>query len=792
MTSHKKIYLAIIATINSIGISYADNNALSYLSNAQTDNTPLVCGLKDDSWYLKSGADGVNLPQIESQTMFLQADKISGQNKNSNVAEGHVLGYKESQTLTSDWAIYDQNSDRVTMGDNLVLTRQYDSIKGKWADYYLDLNKGTFVDATAYYSKDNLSAHGQQIDLINKNYLTINDGFMTACNPDDPAWYIKASKMNFDYKDGQGNATNPVMYFESVPIFAAPYMTFPLGQRRSGWLTPNFGGSSTAGTMLSEAYYWNMAPNYDMTITPEVWARQGIMVTDQFRYMSESNTGSIYTEQLPQSWANNGEDVPNYRWYWSLTDAYKPTNNVTMGYNYNQVSDNNYFNDFGNFYSVTDNVNLDQSIYVNYAPTWGQANIKLQNYQTLFPYGTTQTVSIYSQYPVINLNVNPQDIGAGFKAGLTSQYSYFYSPDMQSGDREVFYPSLTYPMQNSWGYVTPKFGYNYTNYNLGVNPGYPGSAGDYQRALPITSIDSGLFFDRPLSISSNSNYSQTFEPRLYYLYIPETNQADLPIFDTSTATYNYNQLFSENRFSGFDRINMANDITLGGTTRFINDTNGLELMNFSLGYRYFITPENNFIYGNDTTEGQLFLPTPNLIAEMNTNWSTNLSTNANFQYDTNYGNIDAYAINMKWNPDEGKVFNLGYSYQYQMPLLFYSYTPGQAYQPDGYENQYAVNVGAQWPIYKNKIYAIGRANYDFTRQMLLNVVGGFEYNGDCYTISAVYEQFIFNYNQTQQNYMLNFSFKGIGNVGSGDPTSDLQQNIPGYMPINQISQNQQY
>ncbi|MEN9946559.1 MAG: hypothetical protein RLZZ293_945, partial [Pseudomonadota bacterium] len=587
----------------------------------------------------------------------------------------------------------------------------------------------------------------------------------------------------------EGTARNAVMYFESVPIFASPYLTFPLGERKSGWLTPSIGGTNTSGFMFAEPYYWNMAPNYDMTITPKFWARQGLMLTDQFRYLTNDNSGIIYTEQVPA--ASGGNDSPNtansYRYYWSLQDTYTPFKNVTMGYDYNTVSDNNYFNDFGNFYSVTDNVNLDRSIYAQYKPDWGLASIKFQNYQTLYPFGYTTTIPIYSSYPAINFNVNEQNLAWGSKWNLVSQYTNFQSPSMQSGQRTILYPSIDYPLKSTWGYVTPKFGYNYSYYNMDDAPNTSGTGGQIERGIAITSVDSGLYFDRPLNLVGN-NLTQTFEPRLYYLYIPAQNQADIPLFDTANASYNVDQLFSENRFSGFDRINMANDITLGGTTRILNDSTGAELMKFSAGYRYFITPENNFLYGNTTQDAQLFLPAPNLIGELTNNWTDLFTTTATIQYDTTYGNIDAWTAGMKFNPDDGKVISLNYTYQYDLPLLFYAYTPGQSFNPVTYSNQYAGNIGIQWPIYNN-IYAVGKTNYDFTLGRWLNILSGVEYNGGCYTVSLVYEQFLFNYNQTQKNYLLNFSFKGIGNVGSGNPTDDLKLNVPGYMPVNQLQQN---
>lgn len=792
MSSKELLYILAIVSISKSNATPAESS-LDFLNNGN-ENTPLVCGYADNQWYQKSGPDFVGLTKVESQTLYVQADDINGQIKGNHIAQGNVVGYKDNQTMFTDWLIYNQEENHVTMGDNIYLTRQYDAIQGKWGDYFLDLDKGTFTEARAYYGKDNLTFTGQEINVQDKQHATIDSGYVTACNPNNPAWYIQADKLNVDYADSTGEATNAVMYFESVPIFASPYLTFPLGQRRSGWLTPNIGGTSTSGAMVSDSYYWNMAPNYDMTITPEVWANQGFMLTDEFRYMTQNNKGSIYTEQLPYSWAAMPPDTPNYRWYWNGTDTYTPFKDFSMGYNFNQVSDPNYFNDFGNFYSVTDNVNLLQNAFMTYKPTWGLASIQVQTFQTLYPYGTQSTIPIYSQYPAVNFNVNPQDMGAGFKWNLLSSYAYYDSPNLQSGQRLVAYPSITYPMQSSWGSVTPKVGFDTVQYNLGVNPASSeaqplASAGSQQLNVPITSLDSSLYFDRPFTLG-NSSMTQTLEPRVYYLYIPAINQANLPVFDTATATYNYNQLFSENQFTGSDRVNAANDITFGGTSRIINDANGNEVMKLNLGYRYFITQESNSLYGTFSQYPQLYLPTPNAIAELTNQWSKQISSNASFQYDTTQGNIDYYNINMKWNPDTGKIINLGYSYQYQMPLLYYNYTPGQSFQPVYYENQYALNLSGQWPIYMNKVYALGRANYDFTRNMLLNLVGGLELNAGCYSVSAVYEQYIFNYNQMQQNYMLNFNFKGIGNVGSGDPSKDLATNISGYQPIYSILQNQ--
>lgn len=773
-------------------INCSDATTLDDLANTGIQNvgSQSMCSVADSQFLQKSGTDLVITPEVNKKSMHLDADKVNGQIKQTSLAQGDVVAYKGEETLFADWVLYDQAKDYATAGDNIYLTRQYDSVQGKWAEYYFDLSNGKFTQARAYYNKENLTFTGDMIDLKDKDNINVTNGFMTACNPDNPAWYLKADQIRADYAASEGYAQNAKFYYESIPIFYSPYLEFPLGQRKSGWLTPQIGGNSITGPMIGEPFYWNMAPNYDMTITPKVWINQGFMITDEFRYKNQDNVGSIYTEQLPANWdATPSVGSPNYRWYYSGMDTYTPTRDWSMGYNYNQVSDVNYFNDFGNFYSVTDNVNLLQNVFMNYKPTWGTTSISVQQYQTLLPYGAPDTVPIYSQYPSLNLNTKPLEMGAGFMWNVGSSYNYFYSPDMQSGQRLNVYPSITYPVQDVWGYVKPKVGYDSTNYQVNQSVQNPQSSGNLGLNVPVASVDGSLYFDKNMSTSKGS-YTQTIEPRLYYLYVPSVNQSNLPIFDTSTATFNFNQLFSENKFVGGDRMNAANDVTLGGAARTINDANGNEITKFNFGYKLFLNQESQYLYGSPEQYAQLYLPQPNAIVEWTNNWTKSLSSFANFQYDTILGNTDFYSVNTKWNPDVGKVINLGYSYQYQLPLLYYNYTPSQNFTPVAYENQYALNISGQWPVYQNKWYLLGRGNYDFTRSMLLNALGGVEYNGGCYTISGVVQQFVYNYNQAQTNYMLNFNFKGIGNIGSGDQSAIIGSNVSGYQSINSMLQNQ--
>lgn len=764
-------------------------NMINHTSQYSTSEY-LACEAMDPYWFEKSSFDFVNIPKFESSSIVIKADNVEAKESSAYLASGNVVVYSEDKTLNANWINYNQKTSKVSGGESIVLTRQYDTIKGKWVNYYLDLDKGIIYDASSLQYQNNMFAKGRQINFLSKKEYQVSDGLFTTCNPKNPAWHVTANQINFNYQNSEGNARGATFYASSIPILYTPFFEFPLGERKSGWLTPEIATSSDTangiGPMIGVPYYWNMAPNYDMTITPRIYAQAGLMVRDEFRYLTNSGNGTIYTEQLPNSWQNG-----KYRYYWSLKDDHFLTDKLSIGYEYNQVSDDNYFVDFGNFYSNVNNINLSRLVYAKYQPKWGVASIKLQGYQTLQPSNLPYKVpSIYIFKPQINLNTNPLDINnTPLKFNLVSQYTNFSddSNTLQRAQRTVIYPSLTMPLTSSWGFITPKIGEHFTNYELEPFSTVSPKSRTINRKVLITSLDTGLNFERYLELPGNVNFTQTLEPRIYYLYIPQVNQAAIPLFDTAGASNSINQLFSENRFVGFDRINMANDLTIGANSKLISDK-GMEIYNWGIGYRYYFVPEDYVSYGNYNQFPQLYLPSPNLITELTNNWTHDFSSDITFQYTTIFNQVDAYALQLRYHPETFKMLNLRYSYQYNQPLLYYSWIPGEPFPPAEYENQYAIDVSGEWPLWSNKWLINGRANFDFTRSKWLNIITGLEYNGGCWSVSALRQSYLTNLVQPTTIYAIQLQLGGIGTVlgVNGDPISILNSNIPGYYPIGVI------
>lgn len=796
----------IIVNINNSQIQDSNHQGLGVLINNKSESSltffssnveknSVVCGIQNYNWYDQYGPDIVKAIPIKPKDVIIQADQITGIIGGEHYAAGNVVGYDSNTTIISDWLLYDQQKSHAT-ASNVVLTRQYDTIQGKWVDYYLDLHKGMIKNATVLENKSSLYAYADQINVYNKEHVGLESVVITSCNIKDPEWHIAANRASFDYQNSMGNARNMKFYVNSVPIMALPYFSFPLGKRKSGFLIPVFTGSNNTGFGVGVPYYWNIAPNYDFTFTPMFYSKSGILMSGQFRYLTENSSGELYTGQSPLHWNNKG-----YRYYYHLNNVTKLGSDLMVGYEFNQVSDSNYFVDYGDLNSVVNQINLPQRAYANYNPDWGSIGLQVQRFQTLIPSVVNQQVQpIYSMLPQLTLRVNPYKIGnIPLHLNLASQYSNFQggetlqgtvlttgSNSFQNGQRIVIYPSLFMPLQNSWGFLNPKIGYNYTNYQLAPFVAAQSGLRTIERSVPTASIDTGLLFDRTATLFG-SEYVQTLEPRVYYLYTPQVNQANIPLFDTAPVTYNLNQLFSENRFSGFDRINSANDLTLGLSSSLIDNNTGIQRANWGVGFRQYLTPQNNAIYGTESQFPALYQPQPNLITQLSNNWGYNFSTNISAQYSTVFNNIDQYSFQLQYKPDQFKVLNAKFNYQYAQPILFYAYTPGQIYNAATYENQHALDISGQWPLFSNRWMIEGRLNYDFTSNKLMNALMGIAYNGGCWGVHLVFEKYITNINQYTDAQYLMFQLKGLGDVGyMGDPTQELQNNIPGYTPFTSV------
>ncbi|MFM2435218.1 MAG: Organic solvent tolerance protein, partial [Pseudomonadota bacterium] len=356
------------------------------------------------------------------------------------------------------------------------------------------------------------------------------DASYTTCKVGVEDWYLKSKELNLNGYSESGTAKNGYVEFKGVPILYSPYIAFSYGgQRKSGFLAPSYGSTSLSGFEFSIPYYWNISPNRDATITMRELSKRGVQLQGQFRYLEEKYSGIANLEYLPSD-----NQTGNNRYYTNLKHQQSLGNGWSTGYAFEKTSDNLYFSELSTRITSTSRVLLPQQFNVDYANENWRFNGIAQKFQTLdgvsYPYERLPQLTLTGSkyYGDIKANLYTQLVA------FNTNSSNINAASLATGTRLTAYPSISESFNRPYGYITPKFGVHMTSYSLNNDPN---NLGSQQRAVPILSLDSGLYFDREFKVA-NRGYSQTLEPRLFYVYIPNTDQSNIPVFDSGVIDLN--------------------------------------------------------------------------------------------------------------------------------------------------------------------------------------------------------------------------------------------------------------
>ncbi|MDP3088258.1 MAG: LPS-assembly protein LptD [Methylotenera sp.] len=580
----------------------------------------------------------------------------------------------------------------------------------------------------------------------------LKDARFTTCAADVNDWYIKAGELELDNYTNTGAAKNAYIEFKGVPLIYSPWMSFSFNnQRKSGLLAPTYGTTSRSGFELTTPFYWNMSPNMDATLATRVLSKRGVQLQGEFRYLEDKFSGINNLEYLPNDNQNNQD-----RFYANLKHQHNLGKGWSAGYSLEKVSDDEYFADLSTRIVTTSRINLPQQFNIDYADETWRFNALAQKFQTLdnlsFP---------YERLPQMTLSGNKYfgDVNTNLYTQLVAFDTNKNAPSIATGSRFTLYPSISYPLYRSFGYMTPKVGVHHTTYSLNNNVNNQNS---FDRTLPIASLDGGLFFDRDFKISDRA-YSQTIEPRLFYVYIPDAEQSTIPVFDTSESDLNFSTLFNENQFAGNDRINNANQLSLSLTTRLIESDSGIQRLSASIGQRYYFTDQKVALPGAPLRTGN----SSDIIAGLSTNLKTRWNVDAFWQYNTDDASAVRTTVTSRYRPEPGKTLNLSYSYRRDLT--------GNVINAG--INQF--DISGQWPLGQGW-YGIGRVNYSLREGQLVETLAGLEYDAGCWQTRTVMQRV--STATAEANYALFFQLElgGLASIGA-NPLTVIQRNIPGYV-----------
>lgn len=681
----------------------------------------------------------------EPEPMFLEADRVQGHQDRELEAEGKVRLRQRGEAIFAEYLYYAFPEQELTATGKVRLERHGDVVTGTKLVYNMQTETGHVESPTYNFQGYRARGDARRLEMQSRDRFLIEKATYTNCDVGDDDWYIRVNHLDLDRQTDVGVARDATVVFKGVPILYSPYLDFSLsGRRKSGLLAPTIGSTGQSGFEYTQPYYWNIAPNRDMTIAPRLMARRGVLLNTEGRYLEPNLSGEAHVEYLPDDRQTN-ESRYGYSWQHHQAFGYGFSGDLDL----QGVSDDAYFTDLSDRISATSQTNLRRQGILFYDGDWWNASARVQKFQTLQD-PLDPLVPPYARLPQLTLNANRQATRM-VDLGMYGEYVNFDHPTLLNGQRQILYPSVAFPLQNSYFYVTPKLGFHSTTYSF--EDGRP----DETRELPIYSIDSAVTFERQTQFRGR-DFIQTLEPRLYYVYIPFRRQDHLPNFDTALADFNLAQIFTENQFTGGDRINDANQLTAAVTSRFIDPTDGDEELRFTVGQRFYFKEQQVTL--NDSSprnfdRSDLLFGATGRIAN---HWYSDLG----MQYSTNENRVERSNAALRYQPEIGKLLNLGYRFT-----------------RDTLEQ---VDISTQWPI-RGRWMGIARWNYSLQDTRLLEGLAGVEYNAGCWTARFVMHRFVSATQEYVNAMFLQLELNGVSRIGS-NPLDVMRQNIPGYVKTN--------
>ncbi len=674
----------------------------------------------------------------EDDELRIDADRSETQLGGLTVLEGNVQLRQRGRYLRGDQAEIDQISNHISMNGNIRYREPGLLLTGDHAQTNATSGETLVSNASYVLHEQALRGNADQIIRLEDERVRLEQSTFTLCPPGDNSWHIASGEIELDPEKGFGTAKNATLQIADTPVLYLPYMTFPIDDRRlSGFLYPSIGYSDSDGFELSTPYYFNLAPNYDDTLTPRYFSKRGLLLENEFRHLNSYGSQSLSTGILFDD-DQTGKD----RWLASVkhTGGTGPWNTRV---DYNAVSDDDYFDDLGASLKVSRQDHLDRLASTSYSAEGWSASLTAHTYQTI----DLDSNSPYQRLP--QLRVYGEEIFSHSSGDL--EFSYLIDAtqfdrntdgltgiDRVTGSRLHIQPSISMPLLWPSGHLTPKVSYWQSQYNL--NDQIAGQDDSIDRSVGVFSLDSGLVFER-----ITDSYTQTLEPRAFALFVPETDQQGIPDFDTSTTSFSYAGLFRENRFTGLDKIGDAQQLSLGLSSAFYENSGG-ELARFSLGQAFYFSDRTVQLNGTTTTDTA---DQSNYAAEAMWNPHNNLRVTLDTELSrTSLKRVESN-LKISYQPSPNKIISFNYR------------------QQDKEREQ--TDLSFIWPV--NPTWSLmGRWQKDLFNNQTPETLLGLEYQSCCWKFRVAARRWIEDdSNQTSDNAIyLQFILNGLGTLGSGD------------------------
>ena len=687
--------------------------------------------------------------------VHVRADNSEGDYLRADFS-GSVEMHQGDKHLFAPELTYRHEEGKADLNRGGVISSPQAAIEGIKGHYDSEAQTASFEEAEYYMRGKQQAAVGSaknaRFDRKN-NRDDFESVTWTTCPRLHPAWHIKAHTLMLDHNRERGIARDMTLRIGKIPVFYLPYFSFPISSaRQSGFLIPSMGSSEERGFEVSIPYYWNIAPNQDATFTFRPMTKRGLMADAEYRFLGEKQEGTLYGALL----ANDRKRPHHPRWSWRGMHQYHFNDQWHTDLLHQQVSDVDYVKDLTTDFRLYDEWYLERHFTLYGNTDYGNLMLRAQDYQRIDPV-VSEADKPYSRAPQLTYNHSIKN--GNWRYDVSAEAVHFRKDELGGANRYSGDISAAYRLDAAYGYIEPQISANYAHYDYSTRKDKLRGK-HHDRFLPTFSLDSKLTFERGFDWQGE-DWTQTLEPRLYYLYTPYKDQSEIPDFDTDERSLSWNWLFARNRFVGEDRIGDANQLTTSVSSSFYRNHDGQEKLRLSLGQiQYF--KDRRVQLGDKATEkqGRSVLVSEGLY-QIDQHWRLYGLT----YWDTQKHRNERDVISLDYHLDRDRFINLAHHYNrrdYNQTTLAATW-----------------RINPQWRLFY-------RSDYSHRHHRLFNHVSGVEYNDCCWAWRLAGKHWRDRPGDDQKHsaIYLEFVLKGLGNMGSRSGRM-LQKEIHGFTPLSE-------
>jgi len=743
-------------------------------------------------------ADKAAAATRDQQPTDIEGDQLTGTSVVPNY-QGNVALKRGDQFLGTDNLSFDTESGNYIAEGNVRYQDSSIRMKARRAEGNQESDTHKISDIQYQLVSRRGNGGAESIDLQGA-VGQMHRSTYTTCDPSQPVWKLSAPQIEVDNDAGFGTARNAVLRIGKVPVLWAPYFKFPIDDRRqTGLLYPQVGLSGRNGLDYTQPIYLNLAPNFDDTLMPRYMSKRGFMLDNEFRYLYDGGRGELLTAYLPNDKLRDKDrGRVEFSGYHNINANWQARASLAW------VSDERYLEDFSNRLLGVTTSNLQSQIGI-YGTGENWTGGLMADYWQLTDYTLTEASLPYARQPRLFVNwdkpllpwletgvyaeaVNFTHLDVHEKFGADQEYERTgVSRSMDGGSRLDVKPYVSMPFSGAAWYVTPTLAYRYTGYDLErgladsirrsqltpeqlavATPDQLRGNTSPSRSLPIGTIDAGLFFDRETKIG-DTRFLHTLEPRLFYLRTPYRDQSDLPVFDTRDFTFSWGQLFRDSRYSGADRQNDANQLTMAVSTRFIDQDTGKERFSGSIGQILYFDDSRVTLNSSETPVEQ---GKSAWIADTNYMINDRWTLGATYQWDPKYKREDLASVRARYLMSNDGIVNLTYRSRLN-PQASTTATRRDRTLLEQADLSFLYPLNERWSL-------VGRYYYSIQDRAPLEIIGGVQWDSCCLAVRAIARRYVRNREgELNNSFQIEFVLKGLSSIGQNTDRT-LRRAILGY------------